>query len=159
MKRSQRWNTLQICQYRDSNSGGSDLWSNTLPTRPWRRPTRTLCVCVCVRERERERAFMLAYRLSDSYQSSTHTCICNLKQTSWFYVTSYRLVQFTYLRLGNFNLLTVLRCLTFTSQLETSSCSHFTLVFVGVFLLQWFAYSYIIMTKRPLPKYKTNYIY
>ena len=31
MKRSQRWNTLQICPRRDSNTGGSDLWSNTLP--------------------------------------------------------------------------------------------------------------------------------
>ena len=29
---------------RDSNSGCSDLWSNALPTRPWRR---RLCVCVC----------------------------------------------------------------------------------------------------------------
>ena len=34
MKRSQRWNTLSICLHRDSNSGGSDLWSNALPTRP-----------------------------------------------------------------------------------------------------------------------------
>ena len=31
MKRSQRWNNLQICPRRDSNRGGSDLWSNTLP--------------------------------------------------------------------------------------------------------------------------------
>ena len=31
MKRSQGWNTLQIRQRRDSNTGGSDLWSNTLP--------------------------------------------------------------------------------------------------------------------------------
>jgi len=31
MKRSQGWNALQICPRRDSNSGGSDLWSNTLP--------------------------------------------------------------------------------------------------------------------------------
>ena len=31
MKRSQRLNTLQICPRRDSNSGDSDLWSNTLP--------------------------------------------------------------------------------------------------------------------------------
>ena len=30
MKRSQRWNTLHICPRRDSNTGGSDLWSNTL---------------------------------------------------------------------------------------------------------------------------------
>ena len=37
MKRSQRWNNLQICPHRDSNSGGSDLRSNTLPTRPRRR--------------------------------------------------------------------------------------------------------------------------
>ena len=35
---SQRWNTLQICPRRESNSGGSDLWSNALPTRPWRHP-------------------------------------------------------------------------------------------------------------------------
>ena len=33
MKRSQRWNTLQLCSHRDSNSAGS-LWSNALPTRP-----------------------------------------------------------------------------------------------------------------------------
>ena len=39
MKRSQRWNTLQICQCRDSNTGGNDLWPNTLPVRPWRHPT------------------------------------------------------------------------------------------------------------------------
>jgi len=38
MKRSQRWNTLQICPCRDSNSRGSELWSNTLPVRPRRRP-------------------------------------------------------------------------------------------------------------------------
>ena len=30
--------TLQICPRRDSNSGGSHLWSNALPTRPRRRP-------------------------------------------------------------------------------------------------------------------------
>ena len=28
MQLSQRWNTLQICPCRDSNSGGSDLWYN-----------------------------------------------------------------------------------------------------------------------------------
>ena len=33
MKQNQRWNTLLICQHRDSNSGGSNLWSNALPTR------------------------------------------------------------------------------------------------------------------------------
>ena len=38
MKRSQRWNTLQICPPRDSNSVGTDQWSNTLPVRPLRRP-------------------------------------------------------------------------------------------------------------------------
>ncbi|KAK2161092.1 hypothetical protein LSH36_121g02023 [Paralvinella palmiformis] len=37
MRRCQRRNTLQICPRRDSNSGGSDLWSNALPTRPWKR--------------------------------------------------------------------------------------------------------------------------
>jgi len=31
MRRSQRWNNLQICPRRDANTGGSDLWSNTLP--------------------------------------------------------------------------------------------------------------------------------
>ena len=31
MRRSQRRNNLQICPRRDSNTGGSDLWSNTLP--------------------------------------------------------------------------------------------------------------------------------
>ena len=36
MKRSRRWNTLQICPRRSSNSGGSDLWSNALPVRPRR---------------------------------------------------------------------------------------------------------------------------
>ena len=30
MKWSQRWNTLQICPRRDSNTGGSDLWSSNL---------------------------------------------------------------------------------------------------------------------------------
>ena len=38
MKWRQGWNTLQICPSRDSNWGGSDLWSNALPTRLWRRP-------------------------------------------------------------------------------------------------------------------------
>jgi len=33
MKRSQRRNTLQICPHRDSNSGGSDLWSNRVSVR------------------------------------------------------------------------------------------------------------------------------
>ena len=33
MKRSQRWNTLQICPHRGSNSGGSDMWSKNLPVR------------------------------------------------------------------------------------------------------------------------------
>ena len=28
-----KMNTLQICPRRDSNSGGSDMWSNALPTR------------------------------------------------------------------------------------------------------------------------------
>ena len=31
MERSQRWNNLKICPRRDSNTSGSDLWSNTLP--------------------------------------------------------------------------------------------------------------------------------
>ena len=31
VKRIQRWNNLQIFPRRDSNTGGSDLWSNTLP--------------------------------------------------------------------------------------------------------------------------------
>ena len=31
MRRSERRNNLQICQRRDSNTGGSDLWSSTLP--------------------------------------------------------------------------------------------------------------------------------
>ena len=31
MRRSQRWNNLQICPLTDSNPGGSDMWSNTLP--------------------------------------------------------------------------------------------------------------------------------
>ena len=30
MKRSQRWNNLQICPHHDLNMGGSHLWSNTL---------------------------------------------------------------------------------------------------------------------------------
>jgi len=30
-ERSQRWNTLHRCPRRDSNLGGGDLWSNTLP--------------------------------------------------------------------------------------------------------------------------------
>jgi len=38
MKQSQRWNTFQMCPCQYSNSGGSDLWSNLLPTRPWKRP-------------------------------------------------------------------------------------------------------------------------
>ena len=40
MKRSQRWNTLLICPCRDWHSGGSDVWSNILPTRPRRRTTK-----------------------------------------------------------------------------------------------------------------------
>ena len=50
MKRSQRWNTLQICPRRDSNLGGSNLWSNALSIRPRRRPHVTVggvCVCYC----------------------------------------------------------------------------------------------------------------
>ena len=39
MKRSQRWNTLQICQRRGSNSGGSDLWSDGLTIRLRRYPS------------------------------------------------------------------------------------------------------------------------
>ena len=31
MRRSERRNNLRICPRRDSNTGGSDLWSNTLP--------------------------------------------------------------------------------------------------------------------------------
>jgi len=31
MKRSERWRNLQICPRRNSNTGGSDIWSNTLP--------------------------------------------------------------------------------------------------------------------------------
>ena len=38
MKLSQRWNTLQICPRQDSNSGGSELWSNALPVRPRTHP-------------------------------------------------------------------------------------------------------------------------
>ena len=30
-KRSRRWNTIQICPRRDSNTGDSDLWANPLP--------------------------------------------------------------------------------------------------------------------------------
>ena len=35
MKWSQRWNNLQICPHRDSNTGGSDLWAHTLPLDHW----------------------------------------------------------------------------------------------------------------------------
>jgi len=44
MKRSQRWNNLQICPRQGSNMGGSDLWSNTLPLdpRPLRHPQQEL---------------------------------------------------------------------------------------------------------------------
>ena len=38
MKRSQKWKTRRICPRRDSNSGGSDLWRNALPTTPRSRP-------------------------------------------------------------------------------------------------------------------------
>ena len=38
MKWSRRWNTLQIYPRHDLNSGGSDLWSNMLLTRPRRHP-------------------------------------------------------------------------------------------------------------------------
>jgi len=38
MKREQRGNTAQICPRRDSNSGGSEICSKALPTRPRRRP-------------------------------------------------------------------------------------------------------------------------
>jgi len=43
MKWSQIWNTLQICPHRDSNSGGSDLWSNALSVGPQRRPEIERC--------------------------------------------------------------------------------------------------------------------
>ena len=52
MKRSQRWNTLQICPRRDSNTGGDALWSNTLPLY---HGCVCVCVCVCVTERESDR--------------------------------------------------------------------------------------------------------
>ena len=39
MRRSRRWNTLQIHPRRDSNSGGSELWSSALPAGPRRRPS------------------------------------------------------------------------------------------------------------------------
>ena len=45
MKRSQIWNTLQVYPRRDSNSNGSDLWSNAPPTRPRRRPQKVLLNC------------------------------------------------------------------------------------------------------------------
>ena len=35
MKWSRRWNTLQICPCWDSNSGGSDPWSNVLKVTYW----------------------------------------------------------------------------------------------------------------------------
>ena len=38
MKRSERWNAHRICQSWDSNSDGSDLWSDALPVRPRRSP-------------------------------------------------------------------------------------------------------------------------
>ena len=44
MKRSQKWNTLQICPRRDSNPCGNDLLSNALPTRPRRRPIRLIII-------------------------------------------------------------------------------------------------------------------
>jgi len=31
MKRNQRWNKLRIWAHRDPNTGGSDMWSSTLP--------------------------------------------------------------------------------------------------------------------------------
>jgi len=31
MNRSQKWNKFQICPHQDSITGGSDLWSSTLP--------------------------------------------------------------------------------------------------------------------------------
>ena len=43
MTPSQRWNNLQICPRRGSSLGGSDTWSNALPTRPRR--------CCVVKER------------------------------------------------------------------------------------------------------------
>ena len=53
-KRSERWNNLQICPRRDSNSGGSDLWSNAPTVRPRRRPFNW-----------QTRYFIEAYRLTD----------------------------------------------------------------------------------------------
>jgi len=38
MKRSQRWNTLQIGPHRDSNASVSDMWSKAQPVKPRRRP-------------------------------------------------------------------------------------------------------------------------
>ena len=43
MQRSEKWNNLQICPCRDSNSGRSDLWSNALPVRPWRPHNQNSC--------------------------------------------------------------------------------------------------------------------
>jgi len=42
-EQSPKVNTLQICPHQDLNSGGSDLWSNTLLVRPQKH-----CACVCM---------------------------------------------------------------------------------------------------------------
>jgi len=45
---SQWWITLQICPHRDLNSGGSDLWSNALPTRRQKRLYSTNIILTCL---------------------------------------------------------------------------------------------------------------
>ena len=48
MRRSERRNNLQICPRRDSNTGGSDLWSSTLPLDHGGALCVSLSVCVPV---------------------------------------------------------------------------------------------------------------
>ncbi|KAK2165648.1 hypothetical protein LSH36_47g04018 [Paralvinella palmiformis] len=47
MRRSERRNNLQICPRRDSNTGGSDLWSSTLPLDHGGAPVQFLEIDIC----------------------------------------------------------------------------------------------------------------
>jgi len=48
MRRSERRNNLQICPRRDSNTGGSDQWSSTLPLDHRGAPARLLICLICL---------------------------------------------------------------------------------------------------------------
>jgi len=102
MKRSQRWNSLQLFPRWDSNSGGSDLWSNALPTRPRRRPStrRHKYFLICINRKKINIIIIITIIIISSSSSSSILGSDQLKNSQSFYYTFLSKLEPTHLKVN-----------------------------------------------------------